>query len=707
MRKLFTICTLLLFAIGATRGEEARVRLSEGTLARAGEEARVRLSEETLARAGEETRVQVKYSPRWDNEQSITLDWSDGILRWSAQHNDEEVVAPSRLTMVTDRGTWGEGIDTAEVVRTEGEDYDGALVNFGDFSIELRALRSGVAYRFISNIEGDYTIVDELAEFSFAAADMAWIPYVNHRPNATADYATQFETSFENTYTYTPLSDIDWRRLIFAPVVVEHKRTKVWISESNLEDYPGMFLSNRDGDGILDTEFAPRPKEVRQGGHNMLQGIVESRHDYIASCHGARTFPWRVVAMADNDAKLAAQSLVWQLADECRLEDTSWIKADKLAWEWWNDWGLEGVDFKVGINNATYKYYIDFASRYGIEYVILDEGWSVNLAADLMQVVPEIDIKELVDYAAERNVGIILWAGYWALNRDIEGLCKHYSEMGVKGWKVDFLDRDDQEMVAFVYDVAEIAAKYHMIVDYHGVYKPTGLNRTYPNAINFEGVHGLETMKWLGAEHDQITYDVTLPFIRGAAGPMDYTQGAMRNAAKGYYHPDYARPMSQGTRCHQLAMYIIYDAPLTMLCDSPTSYEKEQEFTKFLAQIPTEWSHGVGFSRHSKIGQYVQAQAENYIASDEGSREWYIAGLNGHKARTATIQLPPTYMINSIEVYADGKDAKKNGSDYRHYTISQEEYYKNKGVIKVKMAPGGGFVIRLTGDRLMGQAKWK
>ena len=667
MRKLFVIFTLLLFSVGFAFGQEKC--------------------------------VQLKFNCRYmGGEPSIILNWSDGTLQWSAYHDHKEVVAPSRLAMVTDRGVWGENITQASIQQhTDYINYSCTVVDFGDYSVELRAYHNGVAYRFISNIDGDYKIIDELAEFSFSEDDKAWIPYVNFRPDATSDYATQFETSFENTYTYTALKDIDWRRLIFAPIVVERNDLKLWISESNLEDYPGMFLSNRDGDGILDTEFAPRPKEVEQGGHNMLQGMVKSRHDYIADCHGSRTFPWRVVAMGKEDRDLISNALVWELADECRLEDTSWIKPGKVAWEWWNDWGLEGVDFTPGINNETYKYYIDFASRYGIEYVILDEGWAVNLTADLMQVVPEIDIKELVDYAAERNVGIILWAGYWALNRDIEGLCKHYSEMGVKGWKVDFLDRDDQEMVEFVYDLAEVAAKYHMLVDYHGVYKPTGLNRTYPNAINFEGVHGLETMKWLGAEHDQITYDVTLPFIRGAAGPMDYTPGAMRNAAKGHYYPDYSRPMSQGTRCHQLAMYIAYYAPLTMLCDSPTAYEAEPEFTKFLAEIPTKWNLGKQFSKESKIGEYVQVMADNHIDTDEASREWYIAGLNGHKARKATIQLSPEYRVKSVEVYVDGDNAKRDGSDYKRYTISEEEYNKNKGVIKVKMAPGGGFVIRLIG----------
>lgn len=664
MRKLFTIFTLLLLTVGFAYGQERSVQLK------------------------------FKYI---GGEQSIILDWSDGTLQWSAYHDHKEVVAPSRLAMVTDRGVWGENITQASIQHTDYLHYSCTVVDFGDYSVELRAYHKGVAYRFISNIDGDYKIIDELAEFSFSEDDKAWIPYVNFRPDATSDYATQFETSFENTYTYTALKDIDWRRLIFAPIVVERNDLKLWISESNLEDYPGMFLSNRDGDGILDTEFAPRPKEVEQGGYNMLQGMVKSRHDYIADCHGSRTFPWRVVAIGKEDRNLVSNALVWELADECRLEDTSWIKPGKVAWEWWNDWGLEGVDFKPGINNQTYKYYIDFASRYGIEYVILDEGWSVKGEADLMQVVPEIDIPELVAYGEERGVGIILWAGYWALNRDIEGLCKHYSEMGVKGWKVDFLDRDDQEMVRFVYDLAEIAAKYKLLVDYHGVYKPTGLQRTYPNAINFEGVHGLETMKWLGAEHDQITYDVTLPFIRGAAGPVDYTPGAMRNAAKGHYYPDYSRPMSQGTRCHQLAMYIVYYAPLTMLCDSPTNYEKEPEFTKFLAEIPTKWNLGKKFSKDSKIGEYVQVMADNHIDTDEASREWYIAGLNGHKARKATIQLSPEYRVKSVEVYVDGDNAKRDGSDYKRYTISEEEYNKNKGVIKVKMAPGGGFVIRLTG----------
>ena len=604
----------------------------------------------------------------------IVLDWSDGSLRWSAYSDGCEVVKPSRLCMTTTVGAWGEDVGRGRVKRVAGDEYNAAVVTFDDYAVELRAYDEGVAYRFISMVAGRYDVVGELAEFTFDVEDKAWIPYVNYKPDATSDYATQYYTSFENVYEHVALGDIDWRRLIFTPVVVERGDRRVAIVESNLEEYPGMFLSNRDGDGVLDTEFAPVPDVVEQGDYNMLQGVVKSRKEHIAECYGERTFPWRGVVIAEDDRALVDSRLVWLLADECRLEDTSWIQPGKVAWEWWNDWGLEGVDFEVGINNQTYKYYIDFASRYGIEYVILDEGWCVKGTADLMQVVPEIDIRELTTYAEERGVGLILWAGYWAMQRDIEGLCKHYSEMGIKGFKVDFLDRDDQAMVRFVYDLAEAAARYELLVDYHGVYKPTGLQRTYPNAINFEGVHGLETMKWLGAEHDQLTYDVTIPFVRALAGPMDYTPGAMRNADRGEYCPDYSRPMSQGTRCHQLAMYVVYEQPLAMLCDSPTAYEREVEYTRFLAEIPTTWASRRCLS--GEIGEYVVVER----VADDGTV--YIAGLAGGEGHDVTLSLD--FIPTEGTIY---RDNPAGGYICESYTFEG-------GGVNVAMAPGGGFVLK-------------
>ena len=256
--------------------------------------------------------------------------------------------------------------------------------------------------------------------------------------------------------------------------------------------------------------FAPCPDRLEQGGHNQLQMVVRERKGYIAEVSAPRSFPWRM-AVVGSDTQLAASNLSYLLAAPSKIDDTSWIRPGKVAWEWWNNWNLAGVDFRTGINNATYKYYIDFAAANGIEYVILDEGWAVNLQADLMQVVPEIDLRELVEYGAARNVGIILWAGYYAFDRDMERVCRHYAEMGVKGFKVDFMDRDDQQMTAFNHRAAATAAKYRLLIDFHGTHKPAGLNRTWPNVLNFEGVHGLEQLKWSPASLDQVKYDTPTP----------------------------------------------------------------------------------------------------------------------------------------------------------------------------------------------------
>ena len=355
-----------------------------------------------------------------------------------------------------------------------------------------------------------------------------------------------------------------------------------------------------------------------------------------------------------------------------------------MAWEWWNDYNLHGVDFKTGVNDATYKAYIDFASKHGIEYVILDEGWAINLKADLMQVVDDIHLKELVDYAAGKDVGLILWAGYYAFDRDMENICRHYSEMGVKGFKIDFMDRDDQYMTEFHYRAAEIAAKYHLLIDFHGTYKPAGLNRTYPNVMNFEGVHGLEQMKWTPDSVDQVTYDVQLPFIRQVAGPMDYTPGAMRNAAKGNFYPCQSEPMSQGTRCHQLALYVVLDAPLNMLCDSPSSYEKEKECTDFIASVPTVWDETIILD--GRIGEYI-------LTARRKGEAWYVGGISGWQGLQASLDLSflgkGTFLA---ELWQDGANADRFASDYMK-TIREVDQDTR---LPVRLMPGGGFVIRLT-----------
>jgi alpha-glucosidase len=376
--------------------------------------------------------------------------------------------------------------------------------------------------------------------------------------------------------------------------------------------------------------------------------------------------------------------MVYKLATPNQLSDISWIKPGKVAWDWWNDWNIYGVDFRAGINNDTYKYYIDFASKNGIEYVILDEGWAVNKKADLLQVIPEIDIQELVNYGKGKNVGIILWAGYHAFDRDMKNVVKHYADMGVKGFKVDFMDRDDQDLIDFLWRTAKTCAENKMLVDFHGICKPTGLQRTYPNIINYEGVHGLEQLKWQPKSDDMVKYDVCIPFIRQIAGPMDYTQGAMRNAIKNNYAPVYSEPMSQGTRCHQLATYVIFESPLNMLCDNPCEYEREQECTDFIAAIPTVWDETVPLD--SKVGEYVS------VARRHGN-DWYIGSMTNWTRRDITLDLSFLPDGNyKVEVFKDGINADRAARDYKKEVINLPADKK----LNIKLAPGGGYAANIT-----------
>ena len=551
----------------------------------------------------------------------------------------------------------------------------------GDYNVIFRAYNEGIAYRFETTLKKPFVVENEQVVFNFPAECKAYIPYVKNKRNSLE---AQFYNSFENTYTHSKLSEWDADRLAFSPLLVEGVNgKKVCIVEADLINYPGIYLYNGNKSNSLTGVFAPYPKEIRQGGHNMLQGEVQSRETYIAKFIGPTQFPWRVVIVSENDKYLTDNDMVYKLATANKIGDCSWIKPGKVAWDWWNDWNLYNVDFEAGINNETYKYYIDFASRNGIEYVILDEGWAVNKQADLMQVIPEIDLRMLSDYAQSKNVGLILWAGYWAFNRDVEGICKHYSEMGIKGFKVDFMDRDDQLMVDFHYKAAEIAAKYKMLLDYHGTYKPTGLQRTFPNVINFEGVNGLEQMKWAKPELDQVTYDVTIPFIRQVAGPMDYTQGAMRNASKQNYRPVYNEAMSQGTRCRQLAEYVIFESPLNMLCDSPSNYLNNQECTDFISRVPTVWDETIALN--GEVTKYVS------IARKRGN-DWYVGSMTNWDERELELDL--SFLGEGIfkaEVFRDGINANKVARDYKKEIITIPADKK----LKIKMAQGGGFAARI------------
>lgn len=625
------------------------------------------------------TKDYISYSLQYDSDILLKDSYAEMCLLGEGVANFN---AKAKLQKVT-RRTVRENINTVLYKKAVVEDnFNEMTLRFKDFSLVFRAYDDGMAYRFISHLKKPFKVSDEMALFNFAEDWKMWAAYVCQH---TETLESQYYNSFENRYSYNRISEWDTDRLAFLPLMVDGPDgKKIVITEADLMNYPGMFLYNADGKSYMCGDFAGVPAEVKQGGHNNLQMEVQSRESYIAKFDGPQEFPWRIVAVSENDVRMADNDMVYRLASPADPEaDWSWVKPGKVAWDWWNDWNIDGVDFKSGINNETYKHYMDFAGANGIEYVILDEGWSVNGEADLFQVVPEIDLEMLVKYASERNVGLILWAGYWAFDRDMEKVCEHYSKMGIKGFKVDFMDRDDQYMVDFHRRAAETAAKYHMMLDFHGTYKPTGLHRTYPNVVNYEGVHGLEQMKWSAASVDQVTYDVTVPYIRMMAGQMDYTQGAMRNATRSNYAPVYNEPMSQGTRCRQLAQYVIFDSPLNMLCDSPSSYMREQECLKFIAEIPTVWDETRGLC--GEVGRYIA------MARRSGD-EWYVGAMTDWSSRELVLDLAflPEGSYE-VEVYRDGTNAHRIARDYKKEIFE----LPSDRILTVNMAPGGGFAAKI------------
>ena len=630
-----------------------------------------------------------------DGQLSVTVRTGDR-LTYTVTRNDSTILEPSQIALeLLDGRTLGvasrlrdarsrsvdETIDAPFYKRAQVEDrYNLLTLRFRDrFSVEFRAYDEAVAYRFVTDFDEPYVVKNEIARFEFGADCPIHIPYARTRGPITR----QYNCTFENVYTTTTLRETNPEKLAFLPVVIEKGGCQVCIAEADVEHYPGMFVWNPQHETALTGHFAPLPDKVEQGGYNFLQGVVLSRHSYIAPCDGARTLPWRIVIVAAEARQLADNDMVYRLASPSRVEDISWIRPGKVAWEWWNACGLKEVDFEAGINNATYKAYIDFAAKYGIEYILLDDGWSERGKADLMLVVPQIDLRELVDYGRERGVGILLWAGYKAFDRDMERVCAHYAAMGIKGFKIDYMDHDDQTIVDFHYRAAAAAARHRLVLDFHGTYKPTGLNRTYPNVLNFEGVYGLEQCKINMGDEDQVTYDVMIPFLRMVAGPADYTPGAMRNASKENFRQVHSEPMSQGTRCRQLAAYILFEAPLAMLCDSPWAYEREAECTRFIAGVPTTWDETVALD--GRIGDYAA------LARRKGD-VWYVAAMTDWDARELELDLSMLGEGNfEAELFRDGRNAHRFASDYLRERIVIPADRR----LRVPLAPGGGCALRI------------
>ena len=618
-----------------------------------------------------------------------------GGVSYAVSYDGVELLSPSPVSMTINNGKQvlvGSQVKNAKISSHQGiikalfykkneiqDNYNQLQLELGNnFSLVFRVYNEGMAYRFLSAQKKDFRVEKEQASFNFAKDWETYIPYVT----TNGSVEQQFDNSFENPYTHTPLSKVRPEKLSFLPFMVEaDKNVKMVITEADLENYPGLYVQHAGGQNLKGV-LAPYPKDIQQGGHNELQLLVKSRENFLAKAKAHQAFPWRIISVSSEDKDIQNNDMVYRLASPSRFTDTQWIKPGKVAWDWWNDWGVYNVPFKAGVNTQTYKYYIDFASKHGIEYVILDEGWAVNKKADLFQVVPEINLPEIVNYAKSKNVGIILWAGYYAFDRDMEHVCKYYSEMGVKGFKVDFINRDDQLAVDFLYRSAAMAAKYHLVVDFHGIYKPTGLNRTYPNVLNFEGVAGLEQNKWSTMEkYDQVDFDVLLPFGRLVAGQMDYTQGAMLNGTQSSYRCSNTEPMSQGTRCHQLAEYAVFFSPLNMLCDSPTHYEQNEECADFIAKFPVVWDETLPLD--SKMGEYVA------VARRSGSN-WYVGVINNWTARDLTLNLSELKIGGrEVRIVRDGPNAEKIAADHLHERMTVPA----NGEIKIHLAPGGGFAL--------------
>jgi len=605
-------------------------------------------------------------------------------IKWSATIDDKEVINSSKIAMTLDNGKVlgnNEKVKSAKVSilnevsrpvvankRSEITDNCNILtISFtSGFALQFRAYDDGVAYRFETFLKDDIIVKDEISEYIFPAGSHSWYPLEE-----------SFMSHNERIFLYSSLDTIGKKHLASLPTLFQVNGINVLITESDIDDYPGMWLIG-EGSGKISGTWSKYPDTEKLTRDRDLH--ITGTKDYLAKTKGTRTFPWRAFVIARNDVKLIESDLVYKLAKPNQIKDPGWIKPGQVAWDWWNANNLYGVDFRSGINNDTYKYYIDFASKNGIEYIILDEGWYT--LGNVVEQVPGIDVQALCKYAESKNVSIILWVVWKSFWDKIDEAIALYEKWGVKGVKVDFMQRDDQKIVNFYLEATKKTAEHHLLIDFHGAYKPDGLGRTWPNALTREGVKGMENNKW--SKDINPDHDVTLPFTRMVAGPMDYTPGAMVNMDRTNYNPQFTRPESQGTRAHQVALYVIYESPLQMLSDSPSNYMKEQETTDFIVNIPVVWDDIVGLD--GKVGDYL------LLARRSGS-EWFVGALTDWTSRDMELNLsflPAGEYI--MEIFQDGINADKYAGDYKHLKTS----VKSGDKMKIHLAPGGGWAARIS-----------
>lgn len=610
------------------------------------------------------------------------------LITWAISFNGENLLTPSPLSMELSNGNIlgknAEIIDaTSNFVnksitaivpvknRVIADVYNELLIKFnGNYSLTFRVYNDGAAYRFQISLPDKFIEVkNETASFNFGGNYSVFWP---------KEMDPNFQSHYEAVFSDTTLNQINDKTYGYLPLLFTSlKGTRILITEADLHDYPNLFFFGTKNTGIT-AGFPPVNLEMKPKSDRAEEIIKKA--SYIAKTSGNRSFPWRI-CIVTNDKGLLETDMVYKLSTPNVLTKTDWIKPGKAAWDWWNYNNIYGVDFKAGLNTKTYKYYIDFAAEYGLQYIVLDEGWSKE-TTNIMEPATDIDIKELVRYGQKKNVGIVVWALWGVLNKDVEGILDRYAAWGIKGIKVDFMTRADQDMVNFYEKLARETAKRKMLVDFHGAFKPSGLNRMYPNVIGYEGVKGMEANKWSYLVTPN--HDVTLPFTRMVAGTMDYTPGAMINATNEDFRPIFNEPMSQGTRAHQVAMFVVYEAPFQMLADNPSNYRKDAECTKFISLIPTTWDKTVGLN--AEVGEYV-------VIARKNGKNWYIGAMTNWKERAINIQL--NFLDGKkyhMKILQDGVNANRHAADYK--IISKD--VKATDSFKIIMSDGGGWSAILT-----------
>lgn len=535
----------------------------------------------------------------------------------------------------------------------------------GNYSVEFRAYDDGIAYRFLTNKKGDIEVMNEDLAVNFPA------PYLLHMQQPGS-----FKTAYEENYTH--VNSNEWtpedKKAVLPLLIDTRKQYKILISESDLSDYPCMFLKSNGQNGLIST-FPNNPLEFGEDGDRSLKLLKEA--DYIAKTSGKRTYPWRYFVITKDDKQLIENTMTFRLATKSVIGDPSWITPGQVSWEWWNDACPYGpdVNFVSGYNLETYKYYIDFASKYGISYILMDEGWAQS-TRDPFTPNPHVDVHELIRYGKEKNVGIVLWLTWLTVENHMD-LFKTFAEWGVKGVKIDFMDRSDQWMVNYYERVAEEAARYKLFVDFHGSFKPAGLEYKYPNVLSYEGVRGMEQMG--GCTPDNSIY---YPFLRNAVGPMDYTPGAMNSFQPNVYRADRPNSGSIGTRAYQLALYVIFESGLQMLADNPTLYYRNADCTEFITRVPTTWDETIALT--AEVGEVA------VVAKRKGDK-WFIGGMTNNSKDVREIDICLDFLNDGrnykMTSFKDGINAGRQAMDYRR----NESSVKKNDIIKIKMVRNGGF----------------